>query len=106
MNRKRWEISSLPNCRTMAMGTDTQTNRLRMQEKSQESLGFPNCRTMVMVTNMQTYKLGMQKKSQESLCSLDALLIVVSMNPSSSFLQHNTNMVMVTTKQIDKPHIR
>ncbi len=106
MNKERWETSSPPNCKTMVMGTNMQTNRLRMQKMSRKSLGLPNCRTMVMATNMWTYKLGMQKKGKKSLCYFNALLIVVSMNPSSSFLQHNTNMVMVTTKETYKPHIR
>jgi hypothetical protein len=103
MNRERWEISGPLDYRTMAMSIDTRTDRLRMQKTSWKSLGLPNCRTMVMATDMQTYQLKMQKKSQESSCSLNVLLIVVSMNLSPSFLQHNTNMVMAMTKQMDKP---
>jgi hypothetical protein len=57
---------------------------------------------MVMAIDMQTYKSGMQKKNQKSSCSFNAFLIVVSMNPSPSFLQYNTNMVMATTKQTNK----
>ncbi len=34
-----------------------------------------------------------------------SLLIIVNMNPSPLFLEHNTNMVMVRTKQTNKPHI-
>jgi hypothetical protein len=85
------------------------TTNTKMNRKKQESLGLLDCKTMVMVIDMQIdtqiNRPRMHQKSQENLRFPNIHLIIINMNISPSFLQHNTNIMMATRKQTDKSQI-
>lgn len=72
------------------------TTNTKMNRKKQESLGLLDCKTMVMVIDMQIdtqiNRPRMHQKSQENLRFPNIHLIIINMNISPSFLQHNTNI--------------